>query len=609
MFSEALLHVLKSGSESAKDYMSLSEVKALVVNYLREVYKDVAPTPELHSPDQSTGDVALVQLFPNKARLRELFSQQSLKPFTPLEGVAQCCVLVSETEGRVETGDPLESVVRRALIAYQDQILAVSGKSQLEEEPYVISVTNALSSPEAYRNALIALCHSDIAVFDVTNYEPAIMFLLGVRSVVRRGVTVATAGGDYVVGDTLEFPFNIKEVNILSHSDRQLDRGDPIQMIGERIAGGFRQMAQLPNYLDLPTFDAVRNLPPDISSHQAKACTEQVLVLCSFSPEYRENNWKRHLKRNLPIYIRSNFTVGGEVVPQQRPEVSRTLDMKSPRLVSQTLYEAIRLTDMCVVDWTEWRPNVFFELGVRVSSNNIGPVCIIEDKHKAFIEELSHNLSNAQTLNRPRGIGEGALPRLAYSVSQCSKLLELFNPIEYKAPTSQERGGADEQAYKRMVSFYKDLISTEDREAADTAPATNVTYDIITASIDWKVEAAARPVYADLINAANLMSNPEIDSRGMSPVLYPRNSTLTQKADEGARERRIAAWFYLNHRYPLETISDDPQLSRMFTDLSNIIAPALLRSPVESDKELGRYVRQQIKALRGIKRNKVEGDS
>jgi hypothetical protein len=606
MFSEALLHVLKSGSKSAKDYMSLSEIKSLVVNYLKEVYKDKAPNPELHSPDQSTGDVAQVHLFPNKARLREFYGQQGGMKFEPLDGVIQCCVLVSESEERIERGEPLETVVRRTLIDYQEQILTAGGKAQLKKDPYVISVTKALSSAEAYRDAVIALCHSEIAVFDLTNYEPGIMLLLGIRSVVRRGVTIATAGGDYVIGDTLDFPFNIKEVNILSHSDRQLDFGDPIHLIGDRIIGGFRQISQLPNYLDLPAFDAVRNLPPETSSQQTKDCTEQVLVLCSFSREYQDNNWKRHLKRNLPIYIRSGLAAEGKTVSKQKPEVSRTLDMKSPRLVSQTLYEAIRLTDMCVVDWTEWRPNVFFELGVRVSSNNIGPVCVIEDKHKAFIEEVSNNPNNAQALERPRGLHDRDIDRFTNAASQCVKLLELFDPIEYKAPTPQEKGGVDERSYERMFSYYQNLVSPTDGKAPADPPSRNATYEIITDWIDWKVEAAARPVYADLVNAANLMSNPDIDTQGMSPVLYPGNTTLIQKADEGARERRIAAWFYLKHRYPLEVISNDQELSGAFTDLSNIVAPALLQSSAESDKELGRYIRQQTKALREIKKRKAD---
>lgn len=380
---------------------------------------------------------------------------------------------------------------------------------------------------------------------------------------------------------------------------------DPIHLIGERIIGGFSQLAQLPNYLDLPAFDAIRSLPPETASQKTRDYTEQVLVLCSFSRAYQDNNWKRHLKRNLPIYIRSSLAKEKRPTSKEKPEVLRTLDMKSPRLVSQTLYEAIRLTDMCIVDWTEWRPNVFFELGVRVSSNNLGPVCIIEDKHREFIEEVVQNPTNAQALKRPHSISDRDVARLVNAASQYRELLRMFDPIEYMAPTSQEQGGEDQQAYTKMVAFHKNLISTADWKEFDTMFAPNKTYNLITEWIDWKVETAARPVYIELVNAANLLSNPEIDSHGMSPVLYPKNTTLIQKADEGALERRIAAWLYLIYRYPLEDISNDPQLSRIFTRLGNIVAPALLRSSLQRDIELGRIIRQQTRTLRKIKKGKI----
>ena len=56
----------------------------------------------------------------------------------------------------------------------------------------------------------------------------------------------------------------------------------------------------------------------------------------------------------------------------------RTLDLQSPRLVGQALYEQVRWSSWCVVDWTEWRPNVFFELGVRLACSERDPLSIIQ---------------------------------------------------------------------------------------------------------------------------------------------------------------------------------------------------------------------------------------
>jgi hypothetical protein len=53
--------------------------------------------------------------------------------------------------------------------------------------------------------------------------------------------------------------------------------------------------------------------------------------------------------------------------------------MTSPRLVGQELYENIRLARTCLVDWTHWRANVFFELGVRLACSSIDPVCMLDD--------------------------------------------------------------------------------------------------------------------------------------------------------------------------------------------------------------------------------------
>ena len=46
--------------------------------------------------------------------------------------------------------------------------------------------------------------------------------------------------------------------------------------------------------------------------------------------------------------------------------------------MSAQLFEAIRLTDFCLVDLTSARPNVLFELGVRLVANRLHPVVIVD---------------------------------------------------------------------------------------------------------------------------------------------------------------------------------------------------------------------------------------
>lgn len=67
MFSEALLHALKTGHAGEDQWLSISSLAWLIRGYLKERYQDAAVRPEVHSPDQGEGDIGLLPLFPNRA--------------------------------------------------------------------------------------------------------------------------------------------------------------------------------------------------------------------------------------------------------------------------------------------------------------------------------------------------------------------------------------------------------------------------------------------------------------------------------------------------------------------------------------------------------------
>ncbi|HYU75830.1 MAG TPA: hypothetical protein VEL31_24415, partial [Ktedonobacteraceae bacterium] len=67
MFSEALLRALNNGNPGQQGYLTLRTAARLTEDFLRDEPGDKAPRPEVHSPDQSEGDVADVPLFPNPA--------------------------------------------------------------------------------------------------------------------------------------------------------------------------------------------------------------------------------------------------------------------------------------------------------------------------------------------------------------------------------------------------------------------------------------------------------------------------------------------------------------------------------------------------------------
>lgn len=608
MFSGALLEVLQKGNKARPEkWFSLRELNNEVTRVIRHKYQKEAVIPIVHSPYQPNIDIAELPLFFNVGHRTPIDDDKiGNKNFVKSEDFAQCYVIESATEERLKLNTTLGSTVGSALGSYKDDLKAAITKP-VDINPVVVNVDWVIASPERLRNTVTALCQAEIAVFDVTDYEPAVMLLLGIRSVVRRGVTIASYGGQYIIGDPINYPFSIKEVNIVSHSNKQLEKGeDPIVLIGQKIIAGFEQLHNIPNYLDLPVFDAIRTLPPDREQRIPKDYTEQVLVLCSFSQHYTDNNWRRHLKRHLPTYLQNHKAL-----------ILRTLDLKSPRLVSQSLYEAMRLTLMCIVDWTEWRPNVFFELGVRLAAVDTDPVCIIETKYKNIIENLytlqefdkrvskaaawlEDNKDNNSVNEDKTDYTTEAPKRLVHNTYQIRRLLEMFDPIDYEVKNIITN--KDKIRYRDMVQHHKQLIEDSDEvhHSKETLPPSFI-YRIVSEFIDIDMEGSTFPVYDELIQKADLLSDPQKRSAGRSAMLYPKNAVLSSKVDEGIIELRLAAWHYINNRLENELENND-ELHKKYIDLSNLLSSALINSPRKDDQEMAKIIRQQVKKYKNLQK-------
>ena len=67
MFSKALLEALCTGSPYLLSPLSLYDVARLAEDFLHTLSTRDAPRPEVHSPDQSEGDIARLPFFPNPA--------------------------------------------------------------------------------------------------------------------------------------------------------------------------------------------------------------------------------------------------------------------------------------------------------------------------------------------------------------------------------------------------------------------------------------------------------------------------------------------------------------------------------------------------------------
>jgi hypothetical protein len=593
MFTEALLHALNNGdARLQQQYLSLDEVAGLVEDFLLNTYPDKAPRPEVHSPDQRGGIVANIPFFPNLAVKVFENSLDSGEKSEQGRDTILCYVVLSETERKLKPGqDALLSAVEGAL-----DLLEGSERKILERA----FATDIVANLDTYEVTIKKLCWAEVAIFDITQYEPAVMLLLGIRSVVRRGVTIASVGENYVIGDVIDLPFNIKEVNITSHSSQQNKRDNeenwPTYIIRNKIQEGLQQLQTLPQYLDLPAFDAVRNLPPGYREPDP----DNVLLLCSYGKKYQEIHWNKLKHKLREALDRKDLQSARRANGNSKPTVKhsrvlRVLDLVSPRLVSPTIYEAIRRKVLCIADWTEWRPNVFFELGVRlaVTKPETFTVSIIEDRQEQLMSLVYQNLEKIkkdpteadtfiQTLARvgPEDPDFRAIrDRFNLIAPQCMRLLDLFKPLPYICPPPDNDlnyippDRSELLLYQDIVHYHRYTPGDELKVGKGREAISVRTYEIIEKEIDVNGEIVATPVYIELLRTAQLFEIEE--SEGRAAVLYPNNGRLKRKVEIGTTDRYLAAWYFIRNEYTIKEIIEDDRLLNVYQDIGDILSRRL----------------------------------
>lgn len=494
-----------------------------------------------------------------------------------------CVLILSEQEPHLDdVGFRLETAVKEAI----DLVEADDRGPHRDIPVRVLSSTDIVSSRENLNAAIRLLCQARIAIFDVTNYEPVVMLLLGIRSVVRRGITLASVGGGYAIGDVIEFPFNIKEVSFVAHSKKQHDVYPPRDLIRERVLEGLMS-ADEPQYLDLPTFDVVRNLLPN--NRRPIPIKEGILVLCSYGEKFTTTNWTiLHDGLRFQLKLR-----------KLNSSIFRVLDLASPKLLSKTIYEHIRRNELCIVDWSEWRPNVFFELGVRFAVSKSGTVCIIEDDQKAVIkiiaenpdislEEImdhvrplvltNHQLEQKQNEDLVREVAE----RYRLLAVQSMRLLDMFAHIEYHCSLGHR------EPYEEIFNYHSGAAGAK---TSPGLPPDHI-YRVVADAIEPEAEMASVPVYQELLQSARQFSSD--DTEAISSLLYPERQDLRTDAENAVTERLLAAWAYLEKRYLLDEIRADTQLRTAYQEIGNLVAPRLLRS---NNRELAMQIRKMVKEL------------
>jgi len=299
---------------------------------------------------------ALIGL-PVSRLLEDINFRSIVFPSTLLDIPSQAWCLVLTSEG--EPTD-LTAQVGNVIAGHQDQDPRFSA---LLTTPVELEARLAVSSVENWVLAVQALATADYMVADVTGFQPTVMLMLGVRSVLRRGVTISVTN-ENLQADGYEIPFNVQETRVLSFAEEPF-----YDDLYRAMSEGRSYVEQDPEYLDLPAFHGVRVPRPETWAEDDQ---RRVLVLCPFKEEYQT-----YYRLKLRSIIRGHTH---DSVPV------RMLDLKSPRLVGQALYEQIRWSSRCLVDWTHWRPNVFFELGVRLACSEFDPLCIIRQAEETSVE-------------------------------------------------------------------------------------------------------------------------------------------------------------------------------------------------------------------------------
>jgi FAD dependent oxidoreductase len=560
-----------------------------------------------HGPESPFGEKEFSEIWEASGELREKWKRQSqsndrtrIQIWDPADydlkkapnpimiedvpdgGVDLRCLILESTNRR-EQGR-LAELIKAALISIRKEIKPIFERKQSDPdinlEFEVVRINEALSSQKEYNRTVRMLCQADVAVIDVTKYESGVMLFLGLRSAARRGVTLVTTNQKLVSSEWSKLPFNLKELYPLSVWPRTSDINSPehpIRIIGTTAARALRQYHSLSFYQDLPAYEAVRRFETTPGTG-----AQTILWLCPFDAGYKP----------CEAYIQNGFIAeyGDEATEDNKKKyrLERITEIVSPQLVTQRLYSAIRRTGLCLVDWSLWSPNVFFEFGVRVAVNSMGPVCLLAKGLKDFTEAQD---------KKNRANNDSAPTEEVFA--QREALKKLFHPIEY---------GQEGEEQKLFQEIRERHLEMQDYETPGRAPspvppafgafAYNHTYKLLGRYLPLRNEPGASPAHEFLKYAADALVGVDLTKDQSLPVLYASaNKDLDRQARDAAKELLIAAWYYLSKRYPLDELKQQPALLEHYTALSLRLDDLLEWSDSEKDGKLRRRVERILNCL------------
>jgi hypothetical protein len=414
------------------------------------------------------------------------------------------------------------------------------------------SVIDALDSTQSLELATRLLVEADLAIVDVTFFEPGVMLLLGIRAATRRGVTIVTHGGNWREGEPLRRPFNLSDLSLASHTPASDLVGEDVRLerLAKRITSGFEQLKDQPSYKDLPVYAALRHLGPSDDARATIPYETRILVLCSYDRAFFKK-WV-NIRNRLKLAL-SNSDI--------RTEVVRLQDMQDPRLVSESLYAQIRRCAGCVADWTYSSPSTFFELGVRIA---VSPWGVVQLASSAWVAEV-----------------KSAPPEEDRSIVEQFKLMiELFRPIVYS-------GEADPRVGDRIAARLLEIRDTPELQRGRGLRQ-------VAAEALARVDEKTLDVASQLIDDANSLNQPGTQ-KAASRALYYEIAAFKEDQESAALDRRVAAWAYLEMRFdPAHLPEEDPRRV-MWRRVGLVAARELLRSSAPGDRVLAKKMMDKLR--------------
>lgn len=521
-------------------------------------YAIPASVARLRWPALSADATTVGGLFEELTQVLDAVAPSAWKSFDSAQ--LNCVIVTSEAGGAAELSDVLAEVLARPQAAeiwsaFTDAVSGrrlLAGGSRTPPSEYSmqnvqmasVGVLDAFESFESLSTATRLLVESDLALFDVTGFEPGVMLLLGIRAATRRGVTIASHGAGWHEGQPLERPFNLSDLSLSSHSSStEVTTGTArrVEKLAARIRLGFTQYAHHPNYLDLPVYDALRRLGSQENAWASIPLAEEVLVLCSYHARYYE------IWQQLRLRVQQALAASGTPTT-----VARLLDTETPQLVSQSLYERVRRCAACIADWTWASPSTFLELGVRLASSPWGAVQIAE----------------SEWLSKPTDPYGRELP----IGGQIQRMQRLLDPLLYNAVPDSAVG---KRIAAQLISIREQVQGRSNHPVRQAA----------TEALARSEERLADPERL-LSEEADSLNHVGRTRTNVPQALFYEAASVKADEERAALERRVAAWLYLEHRVRAHDLPEEDPRKALWQELGEIVVADLYASDLDTDVDL-----------------------